>query len=221
MSNILANEPRAIWSDQQQALANELVNKYGIELKDILFYDDDQKPFLMYEANSALCNHLANVSAIDVEPVQPVTADSVSVRCTLTLEDGRVRSAVGVTNQNEKISGRPLSDQQLYNLSASRALRNALKSAGIDLIKRHIAAMTGADVLDFKVSSNKDSLLKQAHALGAEKGLIIGSNKSAWYHVLWSRYEVTSSDKLSEDQLSNFVAYLRSYELPKETALAA
>lgn len=223
MNNNNPNEPRENWNDQQQALADELVAKYEIEYKDILFFGDDPEPFLTYEANSMLCNHLANISAIDVEPVPAVSEDSVSVRCTLTIHNGYVRSAVGVTNVNEKINGAEPSSQQIYNLAASRAMRSALRSAGIKLINRHREAMGKTDELSLKIQSNSDSLLRQAHALGAEKGLIIGANKTLWYHELWTRYRVNSSKNLTEEQLADFVAYLNSYVPPTETetALAA
>lgn len=215
------NEPKKKLNAEQSALVSEIVEAYGIEPEDVLFYDDEPKPFLMYEALAVLCNYLANISGIDVEPVPSVSDDSVAVRCTLTLSDGRVRSAVGVANCDEKIDNKKASNQQLYNLAASRALRSALRSSGIDIIKRHIAAKEGKDVLGFKMKSNYDSLLAQANILGKAKRLKNGDDKTLWYHELWSRYQVSSSNQLTETELADFVAFLNAYKPPTVAAQTA
>lgn len=207
------NETQKQLTPEQSALTAELVETYDIEPASVLFFDNTPKPFLMYQASSTLCNFLANISCIDVEPVPSVKSDSFTVRCTLTLPDGRVRSDCGVVNINENIDGKTPSDQQIYNLAASRALRYALRSAGIDLIKRHHRAMKGENVLDFNVTKSAyNSLLAQAHQIGTEKYLIAGSDKTLWYHELWSRYKVQHSNQLDQKQLADFVAYLTGYE---------
>ncbi len=204
------NETQKQLNNEQAALVAELVMTYGIEADDVIFFESDPKPFLMYEANCVLANHLANISCIDAEPVPSVSDDAVTVRCTLTLSDGRVRSACGVANTAEQIRGKESSSQQLYYLAVSRAMRSALRSAGIDLIKRHFDVKNGEDVLDFKPKSNINALLGQAHKLGAEIGFITGSDKSAWRAVLRNRYGVETSGELSEKGLADFVAFLRS-----------
>jgi len=208
------NEPRKVLSAEQTALVTELVEAYDIEPESVLFYDDSTKPFLMYEASAILANFLAKISSIEIEPIPPVSEDAISVRCALTLSNSLYRSAVGAANTAERINDNEASYAQLYNLAASRALRNALKAAGIDLIKRHFAAKAGTDGLELKVKSNYKSLLDQAHAIGAEKGLIKGPDKSLWYHELWSRYKVAHSNQLTEEQLADFVAFLKAYEPP-------
>lgn len=214
------NEKQKVLSGEQNALVVELTETYGIEPEEIMFFKNDVKPFLTYEATCTLINQLTGVQDITIEPMQSVLQDSLSLRCTLLTAAGYTRSAGGVANFNEAIDGVKMSEQQIYALASSRAIRNALKTAGIDLIKLHNRAKNGEDVLDFKTKSNAASLLAQAHKIGQQKGLIIGSDKSLWYHELWSRYRVGHSNELTEDQSADFVAFLNGYE-PRATQAAA
>ena len=213
------NKRQTVLNGEQTALVTELTETYGIEPEDIIFFQGDKKPFLSYEATCALCNILTNLAEIGVEPVASPMADAVAVKCTILTAQGRERSAVGVANLNEKLNDAQVSSQQAVNLASSRALRNTLRAAGIDLLKIHKEAMTG-EVPDFKIKSNYNSLIAEAHVLGSYKNLISGANKSLWYHELWSRYRVSKSSELSEEQLADFVAYLKSYEPPQVKAAA-
>lgn len=204
------NQPKKILSSEQALLVSELTMTYGIEPEEILFFGNDTKPFLTYEATCVLCNSLTMLNSIDIEPVNSNFRDSYLFRCNLLLNDGRTRSAVGVVNANETVDGQPLSEQQITQLGSSRAIRNALKTAGIDLMKLHYAAVKG-DSPNIPFKSNFATLLAQVHALGTEVGLICGDDKSAWYAFIRNRYGVESSSKLTEDQLADFAACLKSF----------
>jgi len=215
------NQPQKILNAEQSALVAELSMTYGIEPEEIIFFDNESTPFLTYEANWVLCNHLTSLIHIGVEPVPSAFTDSVSVKCSIIFKNGNERSAVGVANIAEKINERDISQQQAINLASSRALRSVLRASGIDLIKLHHQSIKG-EVLDFQVKSNYNALLGQAHRLGTEAELIIGDDKSAWYRLLKNRYGVQRSNELSEDQLADFVAILKTL-VPQgmETKLAA
>lgn len=214
------NQKQQILNGEQTALVAELTQTYNIEPEEIMFFQNDAKPFFSYEATCALVNQLTKTQDITIEPMDSHLADALSLRCTLLTADGYTRSAVGVANFNEMIDGVKMSEQQIYSLASARAIRNALRTAGIYLMKLHNRAKNGDDVLEFKVKSNYDSLLAQAHIVGQEKRLIVGANKMLWYHELWSRYHVSNSNELTEAQLSDFVAYLNGYLPPVQAAAA-
>ncbi len=198
-------------TQEQNLLIAELSATYGIEPEEIIFFTGDPRPIFSYEATAVLCNRLTDLRGIDVEPVNNGFVDSVSYRCTLTQADGCSRSAVGVANVGEKDgSDNTLKSSQLIELASGRAIRNALRVAGIDLLKLHnqsknvVIEYTGPSV------SNYQSLLRLVHILGQEAGLIIGDDKSAWRQILDNRYGVRASSDLNEDQLADFAAVLKT-----------
>lgn len=204
------NESVKILSAEQSAIISELVDNYAIDPEQVIFFaEDGTKPFLKYEAACALSNALLpDLIDIDVVPVQSATGDSYALKCSLIFADGRARRASGVVNFKETIDGEPMNESQIHQLASARAIRNALKTADIDLIGRHYAQK--GEILDFKPKSHYNSLLGEAHQLGKEALLIDGDNKRAWYLQIAKRYNVNHSNELSEDQLSDFVAFLKT-----------
>lgn len=199
---------RKILNEQQQSLAIELAETYGIQPEDIIFFGDDTTPFLTYEATCIMANRLADLQDIDLMTVPGVSNDSISLKCVLTLANGRTRGTVGVVNVNETIDGVKMSDSQLIALASARAIRGALQIADIDLMKLH--RKENSDVLDFKPKSQETKLIAQAHILGKEAGLINGEDKTAWYRLLKNRYQVESSNQLSAVYLADFIAVLKT-----------
>lgn len=198
----------------QLELVSQLVQCYGIEPTEITFFPGDPKPFIGYEATCVMCNALVpEMQEISIDPVAGFASDSLALKCTLRFTDGRIRSATGVANTSEPgEGGEVLSGQQVHQLASSRAIRNALRTAGIDLIKLH---QSPGNVAEFTGPSNRNSLLAQAHALGTEVGYIAPNHeKSAWRRFLQHRYGVTSSQTLSEDMLADLIAVLRSIRQP-------
>lgn len=215
------NTQQKILNHEQTALVAELCETYGIEPDDIIFFSGDERPFLRYEAACVLSNRLVDLQNIELEPVPSIYEDSLSLKCNLTTSDGHVRSAVGVANVNEQFDGAKLSDQQLYQLASARAIRNALKTAGIDLIRLHYQSKSEKRSQPAPLRSNTASLLAQAHILGQKAYLICGDDKSLWYRVLHNRYGVERSSDLSDTQLADLVAFLRSLQPQSGTAKAA
>lgn len=203
----------------QLELVSQLVQCYGIEPDEITFFPGDPKPFIGYEATCVMCNALVpEMQEISIDPVAGFASDSLALKCTLRFADGRIRSATGVANTNEPgEGGEVLSGQQVHQLASSRAIRNALRTAGIDLIKLH---QSPGSVAEFTGPSNRNSLLAQAHALGTEVGYISGPEKSAWQRFLQHRYGVASSQQLGEDSLADLIAVLRSIRQPAQKAAA-
>jgi hypothetical protein len=208
-------------SVEQQQIVNEFVQVYDINPDDILFYSEKPEPFFNYKANCVLINRLLNPLNMQVLPFEPETADSIARSVIITLQDAHTRlhatrSSVGVVNLRETINGEQMSLAQREELAAARAMRQTLRLFGIDLFKLH---SSNGQVLDFHVKSNKAAMLGQAHQLGKALFWISGNEKSAWYFQLATRYNVQHSNELTDIQLSDFVAFMRSLITPQ--ALAA
>lgn len=198
-----------ILNAEENEMVVELTDSYGIEPEEVMFFEGDPKPFLSYEATCALCNQLLNPRDIEIVPVPSVNSDSISLKCTLVFNDGRSRSSVGVVNLNEQIDTVLMNDGQRHQLASARAIRNALKTANIDLIKLHYAAK--GEVLSFRSGkSDFASSISQAHILGSETGFISGKDKTAWYALLRNRYQVEHCNELSQIQMADFTAFLSS-----------
>lgn len=205
------NTQEKTYTAEQNHLIAELSATYGIEPEEIIFFTGEPRPLFSYEATAVLCNRLTDLRGIDVEPVNNGFVDSVSYRCTLTQADGCSRSAVGVANVDEKDGGgQPLKSSQLVELASGRAIRNALRVAGIDLLKLHNQSRNTLAGFSGPAVSNYQSLQRLVHVLGQEAGLIIGDDKSAWKKILTNRYGFTSSSDLSEDQLADLVGVLQT-----------
>ncbi|MCC6328953.1 MAG: hypothetical protein IT174_10585 [Acidobacteria bacterium] len=215
-------KPKRPLNKEQANLVAEISSTYGTEPDDIVFFSADVKPLLGYETQCVMLNRLYKPSHVNIEPVPPVSPDSVAYSVSLQWPDTTGASAVGVANVNETIDGEKQSDQQIVWLASSRALRSALRIRGIDLLKLHFKQ---SDKLQFVAGSpqrsNRSNLIAQAHALGTESGLIYGDDKTLWYRLLSRRFKTSSSSLLSEPELADWVAYLKSLTAEPEIRRAA
>jgi len=199
------------YTQEQNELIAELASTYGIEPEEVIFFPNDPRPLFGYEATAVLCNKLTDIRGIDIEPVNNGFKDSVCYRCVLTLSDSRSRSGVGVANVAEKdATGTALKSAQLIELASGRAIRNALRVAGIDLLKLHNMRKSGVVEFTGKGESQRAKDSREAHALGEEVGLIKDGDKTAWYAIISNRYGVIGCDALNDGKLADFVAFLKS-----------
>jgi hypothetical protein len=208
------SEPNKKYTTEQFLIVTEFA-EYGIEPDDIIFYSDKPEPFFTYEATAALCNHLTDIKDIEPEPIAWL-ADTTSVRCKFTFEDGKTRSGIGIVNHNELIDGAEMKDAQRFALASARAIRNALKASGINLLKAHYQLRATGELAEPTLDLLRVKLLAEVHTLGKEIGFIISTgnkgelNKTAWYNLIFKRYGKNSSGELTEQQLADFAAFLRS-----------
>lgn len=205
------NNPQLILSDAQKRLVADLVSAYGIDASEVMYFPDDPKPFLSYEATCIIANQLLDLRDIDIQPIESGFIESLSLKCTLTLANGWTRSSVGVANAKELIDGRPMTPQQLFQTASARAIRNTLRTAGIDLIKLHESqAADSTTEYSGPARDPRSALIAQVHILGKEAGFIGGDgNKGPWRRFLLNRYGVDSSVHLSVEQLGDLAAGLR------------
>jgi hypothetical protein len=202
-------------NEHQKTIVDEFVSAYDIKPEDILFFDEKPEPFFTYKASCLLINQLLNPADMQTLPFESETPDSISRQIVIRLVDGRTRSSVGVVNLKETINGVEMSDSQREELAAARGMRQVIRLFGLDLLKLH---RSGGQILDFKLKSNKASLIGQAHQLGKELFWITSESKKAWYLQLSKRYKVQHSNELSEIQLGDFIAFMRSLTAPQQLA---
>lgn len=219
------SQKQTILSDEQKQLIAELVDTYGIEPSDVVFFAGEEKPFLGYEASCVIANQLLEIQDIDISPIETSFVDSISLKCTLGLPRGHFRSSVGVANINETIDGDRMSQQQLFSLASGRAIRAALRTAGIDLITLHQSR--GSDTtatVEFTGNARdlRSNRLAEVHLLGEEAGLIDRrtGDRSAWRTFLFRRYGIDSSGHLTDANLADLAAVLKTFK-PANLAAAA
>ena len=208
---------------QQAAIVADICTTYPVEPDDIIFFPDDPDvPFFGYEASCILLNRLTKIIEIELEPVAPVSSDSINRRCRLVFEDGTSTFIAAANLKETGEDGQPLSTQQLEWLADSRAIRGAIRAKGINLLKLYWASKENADEVEFKhVRPQRSSALAQAHALGQEVGLINGDNKSQWYHAIQTRYPGRlHAGELTDAELADFIAFQRALR-PKAFAAAS
>ena len=220
----MLNETTKKLTPEQAAIVNEITARFDVDAAEIVFFGTEPRPLIGYEATCVMANALVpDLQALIIEPVQSVTTDSVSMLCTIKLADGRSRAAVGVANVLETADDDQMSEQQLQHLASSRAVRNTLRVAGIDLLRLMRTSSVGRTG-DAEFSgppqqrSNRDNLLAHTHILGQELGYIRGDDKTLWRQLLNNRYGVESSIELSDPQLSDFAALLSSIRSPFKQA---
>lgn len=212
------NNTEKTLSPEQHFLVSELAATYGIEREQVHFFNDDERPFFEHEAAAVLVRSLAGAVGIENEPVASVFPDSLAMKCKLQFEDGSTSSHVGIANLRETINGQPMSDEQIQRLATSRAMRGALVNAGIDLLKLHQRAKTGVIEFATQPVSQHAVLLRQAHVLGQEAGLIVGLDKGAWQQIMQNRYDRIHSNELTVEELADFVAVLKTLVPQRQTA---
>lgn len=213
--------------DDQKALIVELSETYKFPASEIVFFDGEPEPTLGYEAQAAMCDALENPLSIAMEAITPVSSDSVGFQCILTLQDGRVRSNIGIANVLENIDGKLLTQQQLEALAQSRAFRNTLKIANINLIRRHFEKKQGVETAPGNEIADEQKerirFYASIHAFAVEAGLIFKNedntpNKEGYRRVLSQRYDVGTSALLSLAELRDFEAFLKALAPHKQAA---
>lgn len=222
------NTTETTYTKEQHELIADLCTTYGIEPDQIVFFENDPEPIFDREATSVLLHRLTDVAGIEDDPLPPPAPDSVAAKYRVTFKDGTFAGSSGVANLAEKIGKETVTPEQARSLAIGRAARSALKNKGLNLLKLHHQRKSGnVSPIEFsgQPRSERENLLRQVHALGYETGYIFNTqlddgkhiNKAGWNSVIGLRYGVEGSDKLTDDELRDFAAFLRS-QLPQKSA---
>lgn len=215
---------RQTYTQEQQLLIAEYCAAFGLEPDQIIFFTGDPKPFFDREATAVLLNRLLDVAGIEDTPVQSIFPENLAIHYKVTFTDGTFAGSTGMANINELLDGEKMTPEQIKSLATSRAARSALLNKGIDLVKLHEAAKAGSRVARFAgpPANEHAKLLREVHALGYETGYIVDSwyegdtgrvrftEKRPWHHLIERRYGELRSADLTDDQLKDFAAFLRS-----------
>ncbi|MBD0370299.1 MAG: hypothetical protein ICV60_05650 [Pyrinomonadaceae bacterium] len=215
------------WTLQQEDVAREFMEAYGIERQQISFDVDSPDPIFDFDALNLLVHTLGNFPVIstDLDKVEEKTG-LVTATCDITVPDNRMRHVTAASFIGETLPGGSIVGNytQALNVAQARALRKGLRAVGFDVVRAH--RQSSEAPLTLNMVSETDSRTKdlaQAHILGKEMGLIQGGDKTLWSRLIsiWFGGRASSAE-LSDEELVIFVARLRGLKSshPQATASA-
>jgi hypothetical protein len=183
------------------AIDLEQLRQFGIQPEDVLKIEGN--PWLSSEQLTAIARQIGKFKLIDVN-FDDVKGDQIVYKAVVTTGDDQTFGRSGVATVGEKLtSGDEVS---AYDLAASRALRSALAMAGVDPFKT-------ASVVKMEPAKKSDSVagpraveragqIRQLHALAGEKGLIVGSDYSAYRAWMLENFDTATSANFDEEQFA-------------------
>jgi hypothetical protein len=200
----------------------EFTEIYGLERGQISFDSDRLDPIFDFDALSLLSVKLSDIKSIRVVPGEVNVLNSLATSsCAVTLPDGRTREFFGAAVLYEVMpDGNAVEDfKQALDISQSRSLRRGLRAVGWDPLRAHQDFIAGRGVelgASPTVTDQRNKDLARAHIIGAELGIIVGSDKSRWRKLLgiWFHGKESSAD-LNAGELSQLLAILRSLQSAK------
>lgn len=213
--------PRAL-TLQQESIRSEFAQTYDIAPEQIIFFDETPTPFFLFEGLAQIVGALANFREVAV--THPEIAErngNATCEAALTLEDGRVVKSFGSSFVGDTLPGKDASDFQMA-FDLARALRSALRLAGFDPVKSHEQRKRGGKaeaptITPEEEQRNKE--LAEIHVIAEEAGLIVGSDKSAYYRQLGVFFPgVQSASHLNTKERSQFIALLRGIQSARQHA---
>lgn len=216
-------QPRAL-TLQQESLRREFVETYGIDLEQVIFFDETPTPFFLFEALAQIVAALGSFREVAVtHPEIDERNGNATCEAALTLEDGRVVRSFGSAFVGDTLLGKEVSDFQMaFDLSRARALRSALRLAGFDVVKKHEQHKRGLKAETPTLAPEEEQRnreLAEIHIVAEEAGLIVGGDKSAYYRQLGVFFPgVQSASHLNARERSQFAALLRGIKSARERA---
>jgi hypothetical protein len=226
-------QPTRRWTLEQETLALEFQNAYGIEPRSISFDGEQPEPIFDFESLNRLVHTLGNFPMISTDLSQVVQeANLVIATCDIQVPDERLRHVTAGAVIGERLpNGSTIQDAaQALNVAQARALRAGLRAVGFDVVRAH--RQQGEAPLPLNLVKESDSRTKdlaQAHILGKQAGLIAADgNKELWSRLIsmWFNGKTSSAD-LTDEELVIFVARLRGLassqpqSTPAQSALAS
>lgn len=208
-------QPTRRWTLDQETLALEFQQAYGIEPKQVSFDGEQLEPIFDFEALNRLVHTLGNFPMISTDLNEVIKdANLVTATCDIAVSDGRVRHVTAGAVIGEVLpNGSIIQDVgQALNVAQARALRGGLRAVGFDVVRAHRERGEAPLPLNLvKESDSRTKDLAQAHILGKQAGLITqDGDKSLWSRLIsmWFSGKTSSAD-LTDEELVIFVARLR------------
>ncbi len=171
-------------SKEQTELVNEFVGVHGLEARQISFDGNSTEPIFDYEALNFLRLRLTDLQ--DTDPWIAERNESlgiVTAKCTATLTDGRTASDLGSAQIGEILhDGTQIENfMRAEPVALARALRRAIRSAGINLLRAHRNFMKTGEIACGGIDEEFNSKIgKEIHALAGEWGHLKRNDKTAY-----------------------------------------
>jgi hypothetical protein len=223
-----AATPRRSWSLKQEARAREFVAAYGISYEDIIFFDDTDTPFFLFEALAQIINALADFTSLSVtKPDLDEGKGIVTCEAEITSEHSRLFKSFGAAIIGEPLPGQAVADlSKALDLARARALRSALRLAGFDVVRAHEQSkQQGAQNEAPRPSpeaEQRNRELAEIHIIAEEANLIVGDDKTAYYKQLSVFFpHVSTAGDLNAKERTQFIAILRAIKAAREVRSTA
>ncbi len=209
----------------QDELVNELVDTYNLSPEQIGFDGEKLDPILDFDALCVMREKLTNFKSVDVSRI---TADqdtrSVEAVCVIVTANDRTISVSDFAQHNEIMpDGERVTETiQLKRLARARAMRSGIRAAGVNLMKAHKHFIETGDTLDVQPINPRLNIYAENHAIAAEIGFIVGTDKSEYEKHIAQMFDGrTSSKDLNDIELGQLRISLRAIRRVQTAALAA
>lgn len=204
-------------------LVQELCEQYGLTESNITVKENGELTLDLeglQTMTSQLCGELVN----DELNVRPFHDDQKYFYCDsiMTLANGRSVKRTGTAMMGEPLGTDSVSTvQQALSIASGRAYRSSLRAIGFDPIRAHRQKNTGLTLVIETEEQRQANLRKQIHGLATDLRLIEGTDRSKYIGTLAAMYDGrTSSTDLDEDELQQFLTFLRAKQSARSRALA-
>ncbi len=216
----MADTDKRILTGEQEQLASEFVSNYGIERSQISFENDRPNPIFDYNALTILAGIFCN---FEIKIGLPQHTDfGVQILASVQLPNNKPLEFPETAYLDEKLpDGTTVADRRtLDTLVRSRALRTAIRTGGVDLVKAHRNLIAGNPPQTIaQVVSVEDIMRREIHALAGELGYIKiekvdGKNRedrTEYEKLIGEQFEgCTSSKDLAQHELRQLRDLLRA-----------
>ena len=211
---------------QQKAIVDQLVDRFGIDGTQVLFFPEDPNtPWLKARQLAQIARQSGKFKVVSAEFVQYIEPlKQVVYQGNVVDLDGRIYSLPGVATVNEKI---PETEDaaNVHDLAEARSLRSSLELAGFNpLDPTSVVALNACEPAaprDPEAAKHEAKLndFARIHILANEKGLIEGKDHTRYRRFLSENYDgATSVAGFDAVQLKSVIAALERYQPPFDSA---
>jgi hypothetical protein len=207
-------DERKILTPEQLAIQQEICQTHEITADQISFEGTDPTPILNYEAICLLSLTLTDIQDIDCFVTDRDEYKRVTVKCKVTLPDGRTRAVESSAEVGEALpDGKTIDTLSLAeHVARSRAARLGIRSVGVNLFKAHKKFReTGEVAVAHTHWDPRKPIYDEIHAAATDLALIVNGDKSAYRQFIAESFGGTESAKdLSSDDLRKLQVMFRA-----------
>lgn len=206
------------YTPEQLQLAREFVDGYGISLEQISFEAEKLEPIFDFEALCLLREKLTRFHSVDTTRSNfNAETNEAEVICSIINESGRIITCSDFAQIGELMpdGSKVETSMQAKRLARARAMRSAIRQAGVNLLKAHKNYLESGEVLDFRPVDPRISKTKELHVLAEQLGFIVKTNdgidKTEYQKFIAETYDGrTSSKDLDDIELQRLIITFRA-----------